>query len=86
MAQTKNQSPGVANSRFERNISKWILGVIAFFFLLMILAEIGVAAGWLNKGPVSSLFETGKTIFLPIIMLVLGHYFGSRAQQTSSNN
>ena len=87
MAKAKTQNPGVANSRFERNISKWILGVIAFFFLLMILAQIGVAAGWLDKGPVSSLFDTGKTIFLPIIMLVLGHYFGSRAaQQTSANN
>ena len=70
-------------SQFERNISKWILGVIAFFFLLVMLAEIAVAAGWLQSGPIDSLFDVCKAIFLPIVTLVLGHYFGSRSQQNS---
>jgi mannitol-specific phosphotransferase system IIBC component len=69
--------------QFERNISKWILGVIAFFFLLVILAEIAVAAGWLENAPIDSLFDVCKAIFLPIVTLVLGHYFGARSQQNS---
>jgi len=76
-------NPYNANSQFERNISKWILGAIAFFFFLVVLAEIAVAAGWLNHVPIDALLNICKAVLLPIVMLVLGHYFGTRSQRPS---
>lgn len=66
-----------SNSQFERNISKWILGVIASFFFLIILSAIAVGAGWLTSSPINELFDMSKAVLLPIVMLILGHYFGS---------
>jgi len=66
-----------SNNQFERSISKWILGVIAAIFFLIVLSGIGVAAGWLQSGPINALIDLSKAVLLPIVMLILGHYFGS---------
>lgn len=76
----QSTSQAGSNRAFERDMSKWILGVIALFFLVVILAEIAASAGWLNPTPIHHLMDTCKAILLPVVTLVLGHYFGARGR------
>jgi hypothetical protein len=65
-------------TNFELDISKWIVIFLGGLLLVLVLAQIGVAAKWLDPAPITSLFDMYKGIALPILTLVLGHYFGSR--------
>ncbi len=63
---------------FEESLSKWILAGIGLLTFVLVLAQIGVASGLLQSTPINALNDFFKATVLPITMLILGHYFGSR--------
>ena len=80
-----NQASKASNiNRFELKLSKWALLILAGIYVIILLAQISVAAGWLKPAPISSLLNSYKEIALPVITLILGHYFGTRSKSISS--
>ena len=67
-------------TRFELNVSKGVLLFLALIFLILIVAQVCVSAGLLEAAPISAMFDLYKSIALPIITLILGHYFGARGR------
>ncbi len=78
---TTQATPNRQQWRFQMDVTIWALIVITFFYGLAFLAEIAVAAGWLQAAPITNLFASYKSDLLPIVTLILGHYFGRRSQQ-----
>ncbi len=64
--------------KFKLNVSKWVLVSVLALYSLTVLAQIAVAAGLLQAAPISDLINSEKEVLLPIVTLVLGHYFGAR--------
>lgn len=71
---------------FETRIAIWFLAVVLGIYVVLVLAQIAVAAGWLQAGPIETLFDSYKSIMFPLLTLVIGHYFGSRSKQSASSN
>lgn len=78
---TNQATPSQRQWRFQMDVTVWALIVITIFYGLAFIAEIAVAAGWLQAAPITNLFSSYKSDLLPIVTLILGHYFGRRSQQ-----
>ena len=65
--------------RFELKLSRWVLIAVGTFYLIAVVAQLLVAAKLMQEQPVTALWDSSKTILLPIVTLILGHYFGSSA-------
>lgn len=69
-------------TRFELKLSKWVLAAVGIFYLIAVIAELLVAANLIQAQPVANLWDASKTILLPIVTLIMGHYFGTKTEST----